>query len=63
MEKHYAVNYEAKAGHLNYAFWGPKFVAIVNQFVSEFGWDSYITHPTVLFGRYVRRKTLAVLLS
>jgi serine/threonine protein kinase len=63
VEKHYAVNYEAKAGHLNYAFWGPKFVATVNQFVSEFGWDSYITHPTLPFGLYVRRKTLAVLLS
>jgi hypothetical protein len=63
VQKHYAVNYDAQAGHLNYAFWGPKFVATVNQFVLEFGWDSYITHPTLAFGRYVRRRTLGALLS
>lgn len=63
VRKHYDLNHEAKAGHWNYAFRGPRFVAAVERFVTEFGWNSYQTNPSLPFAKYVRRQAWAVLMT
>jgi serine/threonine protein kinase len=40
-----------------------KFVDTVKEFVSEFGWSSFVIHPSLPFGKFVEREMFYTLMS